>query len=357
LDVPQNPPSGASSVPTASSNPEPTETVAQPTSPHPAGFLAHNGSDGSPSDLDSATVGTVADASSEHAPASATFYQDPTTDSDNAFYALSSDAYWSNDEGGGHRFAELGAEGHDGELASITNGSDATSAAGFDGSHFTFNDSTSAVSSNAPTHAEPSSGAAASSAPIDTITAAAPACPPSEAPPALMLVGDLGSFSASSAGSGGTGSESGSGGTLVSGSSGSSGLVININWDASCANAPAGFQAGVESVVSYFESHFSNPITITIDVGYGEVAGQSLGIGALAESETVLTSVSYSALEAALVTNANAIGDNRRGGSHINHQSRQWQLVAFDCRGPGAGPIERWRRPRWLCRVQQLGSL
>ena len=80
-------------------------------------------------------------------------------------------------------------------------------------------------------------------------------------------------------------------------------------FDASCANAPPGFEAGVEAVVSYFESHFSDPITITIDVGYGEVDGQPLGFGALAESATVLTSVSYSALEAALVANANAIGD------------------------------------------------
>jgi hypothetical protein len=232
-----------------------------------------------------------------------------TTDSDNAFYALSSDAYWSNDAGVSHRLVELGADGHGGELASTTNGSDATSAAGFDWSHFTFNDSPSAASSNAPTPVAPSSGSAASSAPIDTITAAAPAGHPSEAPPALMLASDLGSFAVSNAGSGGTGSGSGSGGTLVSGSSGSSGLVINVVFDANCANAPPGFEAGVEAVVTYFESHFSNSITITIDVGYGEVDGQPLGIGALAESATVLTSVSYSALEAALVENANAIDD------------------------------------------------
>jgi hypothetical protein len=341
LDLSQNSPSDASSVPNASSNPEPTETTAQHAPPPPAGLLVHHGSDGSPPDLDSTTAGTVADASSEHAPASATFYQDPTTDSDNAFYALSSDAYWSNDEGVSHRFAELGADGHDGELPAITNGSDATSAAGFDWSHLTFNDSTSAVSSNAATHAEPSSGAAASSAPIDTSTAAAPASHPSEAPPALMLVGDLGSFAASSAASGGTGSGSGSGGTLVSGTSGSSGLVININWDASCANAPAGFQTGVESVVSYFESHFSNPITITIDVGYGEVAGQSLGIGALAESETVLTSVSYSALEAALVTNANAIGDTAAAAaiSTTSPVSGNWWLSTAEAQALGLSNV------------------
>jgi hypothetical protein len=339
LDVSQNSPSDASSAPTASSNPEPTGTTAQSVPPQPPGLLAHNGSDGSPSDLDSASAGTVADASSEHAPASA------TTDSDNAFYALSSDAYWSNDGGVSPRPAELGADGHEGGLPSITNGSDATSAAGFAWSHFTFNDTTSAVSSNAPIHAGPSSGGAASGAPIETITAAPPALHPSEAPPPLMVVGDLGSFAASSAGSGGTGSGSGSGGALVSGGSGSSGLVINIVWDASVANAPAGFKAGVEAVVSYFESHFSNPITITIDVGYGEVDGQPLGVGALAESATVLTSVSYSALEAALVNNANAIGDTAAAANTptTSPVSGNWWLstaeaLALGLSNVGGGP-------------------
>jgi hypothetical protein len=145
LDVSQNSLSDASSAPIASGNPEPSETTALSVQPHALGLSAHNGSDGSPSDLDSAATGTVADASSEHAPASATFYQDRATDNDNAFYALSSDAYWSNDESVSHRLAELGADGRDGELASTTNGSNATSAVGFDWSHFTFNDSTSAV--------------------------------------------------------------------------------------------------------------------------------------------------------------------------------------------------------------------
>ena len=75
------------------------------------------------------------------------------------------------------------------------------------------------------------------------------------------------------------------------------------------------FMTTVEQVVSYYESHFSNPITIIIDVGCGEVDGQSLGFGAIGESETVLTSVSYSALEAALVANANAIGDTAAAAS------------------------------------------
>src|SRR5215469_2415422 len=309
LDALQSSPSDASPAPPASSNPEHAEATAQNGPPQPAELLADDGTDGSPPDLVGATAGTAAEASSQHVPASAAFFQDQTTDSDNGFYALSSDAYWSNDEGVSHRPAELGADDHDGDLAAPINGSDAASAAGFDSPHFTFNDGAGAVSSNAPTPAEPSSGAAASSAPVDTNNAAAPASHPSETPPALMVVDDLGSFGASTAGSGGTG------GTLVSGSSGSSGLVINVVWDSSVANAPAGFTADVLSVVSYFESYFSNPVTITIDVGYGEVDGQSLGAGALGESATNFNSVSYSVLQNALAANLNAIGDTAAAAS------------------------------------------
>lgn len=87
------------------------------------------------------------------------------------------------------------------------------------------------------------------------------------------------------------------------------GLVINVVYDASVASAPAGFKTAVQDVVEFYETHFSNPITITIDVGYGEIDGQSLQGDALGESEANLTSVSYAALQNALVTNANAIGD------------------------------------------------
>lgn len=110
----------------------------------------------------------------------------------------------------------------------------------------------------------------------------------------------------SGAGSGG-GTGTGSG-TLVHSASATSGLIINVVYDASVNSAPAGFTAAVAQVVSYFESHFSNPVTVTIDVGYGEIGGQALGSNALGESETYLTSVSYAQLQTDLVQNANAIG-------------------------------------------------
>jgi hypothetical protein len=113
-------------------------------------------------------------------------------------------------------------------------------------------------------------------------------------------------------GSGGGGTSGGSGGTSSSSllSNSSTGLIININWDSSVANAPAAFKTDVMQVVNYYESHFSNPITITIDVGYGEVGGYSLGSGALGESITYFDQVSYAQLQGALVENLNANGNS-----------------------------------------------
>ena len=64
--------------------------------------------------------------------------------------------------------------------------------------------------------------------------------------------------------------------TTTAGGSASAGLIINVNYDASVNSAPAAFKADVAAVVSYLESQFSDPITITISVGYGEVNGQTM---------------------------------------------------------------------------------
>ena len=82
-----------------------------------------------------------------------------------------------------------------------------------------------------------------------------------------------------------------------------SGLVINLIWDASVANAPAGFQSVVEKVAQFYESQFSNPITLNINVGWGEVEGSSLGT-AIGESEVFLKLFDYSEILAALSQNA-----------------------------------------------------
>ena len=124
--------------------------------------------------------------------------------------------------------------------------------------------------------------------------------------------GDLGSGYMSAAA--GTAASSGSVPGVISADNGH-GLVINLVYDSSIASAPAGFTQTIANVVNFYESLFSNPVTITIDVGYGEIDGQAVEPGALGENQANMTSVSYSQLQAALVNNANAIGDTAAAAS------------------------------------------
>ncbi len=96
-------------------------------------------------------------------------------------------------------------------------------------------------------------------------------------------------------------------GTVVSGAG--SAFTINVTWDTSVANAPAAFKTDVMAVVQFLETEFTDPVTININVGYGEVAGQALDPGALGESSAFLSSFSYSQLRNALVADAKTATD------------------------------------------------
>jgi hypothetical protein len=81
-------------------------------------------------------------------------------------------------------------------------------------------------------------------------------------------------------------------------------LIINLTFDQSTGSLPAGFVAAIDAVAQFYENTFTNPITINIDVGFGEIAGQSLENGALGESETYFNNYSYSQIKTALAQNA-----------------------------------------------------
>jgi Peptidase M10 serralysin C terminal len=97
---------------------------------------------------------------------------------------------------------------------------------------------------------------------------------------------------------------------LVTSAAASSPFVINVTWDSSASSAPAAFKTGVLNAVQYLESQFSNAVTINIHVGYGEVNGQSLGSGALGESTSPLTSITYANLVTALKADATSAADS-----------------------------------------------
>src|SRR5690242_2292896 len=101
----------------------------------------------------------------------------------------------------------------------------------------------------------------------------------------------------------------GSGSSATSGGFSSAGLIINVSYDASVASAPAGFKTAVDAVVQWFESHFSDPITINIGVGYGEVGGQTMGAGSLGQSMYFLGSYNYSTVKNALAADATTTSD------------------------------------------------
>ena len=81
------------------------------------------------------------------------------------------------------------------------------------------------------------------------------------------------------------------------------GLKINIDWDSSVSSAPSGFETDVTAAVQYLENLFTNSVTLTIDVGYGEIDGQTLDSDALGESlaNDYTGNFTYSQVRSALI--------------------------------------------------------
>jgi hypothetical protein len=86
--------------------------------------------------------------------------------------------------------------------------------------------------------------------------------------------------------------------------SNAAGMTFVINWDNSTRNAPLNFRPGVKTAVRDLLNTYSSPITI--NVGWGEVAGQRMSPGALGESETNIYQYSYSQLYGAMASEASA---------------------------------------------------
>ncbi len=87
------------------------------------------------------------------------------------------------------------------------------------------------------------------------------------------------------------------------------GLQINVTYDASLTDAPAGFQTAVQAAVAYLESVIATPITVNIQVSYGEIAGQTMEAGSLGESEPFGSWFSYAQVKNALTSVATSADD------------------------------------------------
>jgi len=82
------------------------------------------------------------------------------------------------------------------------------------------------------------------------------------------------------------------------------GLQFNLSWAASAANAPAGYRNAAIAAAAGLSADFSTKAVVNLQIGYGEVAGGAIPANAAAESGSYTTTVSYSALRAALQKNA-----------------------------------------------------
>src|SRR5262249_41371501 len=103
-------------------------------------------------------------------------------------------------------------------------------------------------------------------------------------------------------------------------------MNIIVSFDQSPATLPPGLPSVISSVLTLYQSQFTDNITFNLHVGFGEVHGSALGPGALGQSFWFLNSYSYTALRNALVADqksnddATALGNvpatDPLGGTH-----------------------------------------
>jgi hypothetical protein len=87
-------------------------------------------------------------------------------------------------------------------------------------------------------------------------------------------------------------------------------MQFNITFDASVLSAPADFKTDVLNVASYYASQFTDPVTVNLNVGFGEVGGSALPSNALGASSTSLLSTSYNTVVSALRADATSTADH-----------------------------------------------
>ena len=89
-------------------------------------------------------------------------------------------------------------------------------------------------------------------------------------------------------------------------------MMIDFSWDASVAGAPQAFKTAMQVAANMLDSQILDPVTVNIQVGYGEDAGSAIPAGALATGgPNSYAGCTYAALAAALAAHAqNGIAAN-----------------------------------------------
>lgn len=85
-------------------------------------------------------------------------------------------------------------------------------------------------------------------------------------------------------------------------------MQFNVSFDPSVANAPSGFLAAFNDVIQFYQQTFSDPITINLNIGWGEINGRPMARGALGENQASEQGYTYTQLKTALAANAPTSG-------------------------------------------------
>src|SRR4051794_16149302 len=90
-------------------------------------------------------------------------------------------------------------------------------------------------------------------------------------------------------------------------------MIFNITFDASVGSAPAGFVSTVNAVAQFLQNAYSDNVTVNINVGFGEIGGQT--VTALGQSSTYLDTYSYAQVKNALTSDAKTADDSSAVGT------------------------------------------
>lgn len=88
------------------------------------------------------------------------------------------------------------------------------------------------------------------------------------------------------------------------------GLIFNVTYDSSTAGAPAGFLPAFRDALNFYQNTYADPITINMQVGWGEIDGHSLSPGDLGQSQTYQQGAyTYYQIRNALINDETSPGD------------------------------------------------
>jgi hypothetical protein len=106
-------------------------------------------------------------------------------------------------------------------------------------------------------------------------------------------------------------------GMLLGAAPSSRALTFNLTYDSSTTGAPAGFFTAFQYAIDFYQTNFTDPVTINLQVGWGKINGVNLNPGNLGQSSTFQPAgKTYAQIKAALTADAKS-ADDAKAVAHL----------------------------------------